>query len=181
MPVQTLEHPACVWDVAFLPNGDLVTACADFAARVWTSSPERVASADTIQVRLLAVEVGPRAGRRSACLPRSVQVPDVSRRHRFGASRRASRRHWTPARLQRRAAARRVHCRRASPWRTPWRSRSRAPATARPRSSARTAAAWRTAGARPGGCSFSTVRHGIASRRVHTPPEPLSQGVLLTP
>jgi hypothetical protein len=48
--VQTLEHPACVWDVAFLPNGDLVTACADFAARVWTPSPERVASAETIQV-----------------------------------------------------------------------------------------------------------------------------------
>lgn len=51
-----LEHPACVWDVAFLPNGDLVTGCADFAARVWTSSAERTASAETIQVSVLKLQ-----------------------------------------------------------------------------------------------------------------------------
>jgi len=34
--VQSIEHPGCVWDVAFLPNGDLVTACSDGVARVWT-------------------------------------------------------------------------------------------------------------------------------------------------
>ena len=29
----TLPHPACVWDVTWLANGDLVTACGDGVAR----------------------------------------------------------------------------------------------------------------------------------------------------
>lgn len=33
---QTLEHPSNLWGVAFLPNGDLVTACSDHVARIWT-------------------------------------------------------------------------------------------------------------------------------------------------
>eukprot|EP00246_Nothoceros_aenigmaticus_P018447 TRINITY_DN963_c0_g1_i3.p1 TRINITY_DN963_c0_g1~~TRINITY_DN963_c0_g1_i3.p1 ORF type:complete len:402 (-),score=48.49 TRINITY_DN963_c0_g1_i3:257-1462(-) len=33
---QTIEHPGCVWDVKYLPNGDLVTACSDGVPRVWT-------------------------------------------------------------------------------------------------------------------------------------------------
>lgn len=41
--VQTLEHPGCVWDVAFLPSGDLLTACSDGVARVWTTAAERAA------------------------------------------------------------------------------------------------------------------------------------------
>ena len=41
---------ACVWDVAFLPDGDLVTACADYVARVWTTSPDHAAPAEDIEV-----------------------------------------------------------------------------------------------------------------------------------
>jgi len=47
--IQVLEHPGCVWAVAFLPNGDLVTACADGVARVWTSSEERKSSAEGLE------------------------------------------------------------------------------------------------------------------------------------
>ncbi|KAK2076200.1 hypothetical protein QBZ16_001132 [Prototheca wickerhamii] len=45
-PLQTLPHPGCVWDVAFLASGDLVTACSDGVARVFTAAPERAAPAD---------------------------------------------------------------------------------------------------------------------------------------
>jgi phospholipase A-2-activating protein len=48
--IQVLEHPGCVWAVVFLPNGDLVTACADGVARVWTRNEERKATADDIEV-----------------------------------------------------------------------------------------------------------------------------------
>jgi phospholipase A-2-activating protein len=47
--IQVLEHPGCVWAVAFLPNGDLVTACADGVARVWTKSEERKAPAEGLE------------------------------------------------------------------------------------------------------------------------------------
>lgn len=46
--LQTIEHPACVWDVAWLPYGDLVSACADYTARVWTSNAEQAASAEAV-------------------------------------------------------------------------------------------------------------------------------------
>ena len=38
---QVLEHMGCVWDVRFLVNGDLATACANSVAYLWTSSAER--------------------------------------------------------------------------------------------------------------------------------------------
>ncbi|KAH7288377.1 hypothetical protein KP509_31G024400 [Ceratopteris richardii] len=41
---QSIQHPGCVWDVKFLPNGDLITACSDGVVRVWTKDPSRVAS-----------------------------------------------------------------------------------------------------------------------------------------
>ena len=47
---------ACVWDVAWLANGDLATACADYTARLWTSSSERAASAETVAGLVAAVE-----------------------------------------------------------------------------------------------------------------------------
>jgi phospholipase A-2-activating protein len=47
--VQVLEHPGCVWAVVFLPNGDIVTACADGVARVWTMNEERRASAEGLE------------------------------------------------------------------------------------------------------------------------------------
>ena len=37
-----------MWDVAWLANGDLATACADYTTRLWTSSSERAASAETV-------------------------------------------------------------------------------------------------------------------------------------
>lgn len=47
--LQVIEHPGCVWGVAFLPNGDLVTACADGVARVWTQEEGKVASREVIK------------------------------------------------------------------------------------------------------------------------------------
>ncbi|XP_074275391.1 uncharacterized protein LOC141599305 [Silene latifolia] len=41
--VQTIEHPGCVWDVKFLENGDLVTACSDGVVRIWTTHQDRTA------------------------------------------------------------------------------------------------------------------------------------------
>ncbi|KAI9215528.1 hypothetical protein POPTR_T125104v4 [Populus trichocarpa] len=41
--IQSIEHPGCVWDVKFLENGDIVTACSDGAVRIWTSYQERIA------------------------------------------------------------------------------------------------------------------------------------------
>jgi len=38
---QSLRHPAAVWDVALMPNGDVVTACADRTVRVWSNDPLR--------------------------------------------------------------------------------------------------------------------------------------------
>ena len=35
----TLQHPACVWDAAWLPTGELVTACGDGVARCVTGVP----------------------------------------------------------------------------------------------------------------------------------------------
>ena len=48
--LQVLEHPGCVWAVTFLPNGDLVTACADGVARIWTRNEERKATADGLEI-----------------------------------------------------------------------------------------------------------------------------------
>ncbi|KAF9684329.1 hypothetical protein SADUNF_Sadunf04G0107000 [Salix dunnii] len=41
--VQSIEHPGCVWDVKFLENGDIVTACSDGVVRIWTSDQEMIA------------------------------------------------------------------------------------------------------------------------------------------
>lgn len=45
-----------MWDVAWLQNGDLATACADYTARLWTSSSERAAPAETVAGLVAAVE-----------------------------------------------------------------------------------------------------------------------------
>ncbi|KAL4567901.1 hypothetical protein LXL04_023497 [Taraxacum kok-saghyz] len=41
--VQSIEHPGCVWDVKFMENGDIVTACSDGVARFWTENQDRLA------------------------------------------------------------------------------------------------------------------------------------------
>ncbi|KAK9691122.1 hypothetical protein RND81_09G177200 [Saponaria officinalis] len=40
---QSIDHPGCVWDVKFLKNGDLVTACSDGVVRIWTTHQDRIA------------------------------------------------------------------------------------------------------------------------------------------
>lgn len=47
--MQSIEHPGCVWDVKFLPNGDLVTACSDGVARVWTLDPKQYAVSEELE------------------------------------------------------------------------------------------------------------------------------------
>jgi phospholipase A-2-activating protein len=53
--VATLEHPGCVWAAAFLPNGDLATACSDGVARVWSRDPARAAPADVAEAYAAAL------------------------------------------------------------------------------------------------------------------------------
>ncbi|KAA0031249.1 phospholipase A-2-activating protein [Cucumis melo var. makuwa] len=47
--VQSIEHPGCVWDAKFLENGDIVTACSDGVARVWTADQERIADPQELE------------------------------------------------------------------------------------------------------------------------------------
>lgn len=47
---------ACVWDVAWLQDGDLASACADYTVRLWTSSSERAAPAEIVAGLVAAVE-----------------------------------------------------------------------------------------------------------------------------
>ncbi|XP_021738565.1 phospholipase A-2-activating protein-like [Chenopodium quinoa] len=47
--VQVIEHPGCVWDVKFLENGDIVTACSDGVVRIWTTHADRAANPIEIQ------------------------------------------------------------------------------------------------------------------------------------
>ncbi|KAL6647131.1 hypothetical protein ACP70R_014568 [Stipagrostis hirtigluma subsp. patula] len=42
--VQSIEHPGCIWDAKFLGNGDIVTACSDGTARIWTADTNRCCS-----------------------------------------------------------------------------------------------------------------------------------------
>eukprot|EP01027_Heterolobosea_sp_BB2_P003327 GEZU01005056.1.p1 GENE.GEZU01005056.1~~GEZU01005056.1.p1 ORF type:complete len:827 (+),score=228.62 GEZU01005056.1:93-2573(+) len=47
--VQTIAHPGCVWDVKQLPNGDIISACSDRKARIFTRSKDRIALPETIK------------------------------------------------------------------------------------------------------------------------------------
>ncbi|OEL28588.1 Phospholipase A-2-activating protein [Dichanthelium oligosanthes] len=42
--VQSIEHPGCIWDTKFLENGDIITACSDGTARIWTTDTNRFCS-----------------------------------------------------------------------------------------------------------------------------------------
>eukprot|EP00891_Asterochloris_glomerata_P008960 jgi/Astpho2/8960/Aster-02638 len=54
--LQTIEHPACVFAVAFMPNGDLVTACSDGVARIFSKASERQAPAETVAAFHTSIE-----------------------------------------------------------------------------------------------------------------------------
>lgn len=62
--VQSIEHPACVWDVKFLENGDVVTACSDGAVRIWTSHGDRISDPHALEA--YAVELSQYKNSRSA-------------------------------------------------------------------------------------------------------------------
>lgn len=42
--LQVITHVSNLWDVAFTPDGDLLTACSDFVARLWTPHATRQVS-----------------------------------------------------------------------------------------------------------------------------------------
>eukprot|EP00191_Tetraselmis_sp_GSL018_P010623 CAMPEP_0177617532 /NCGR_PEP_ID=MMETSP0419_2-20121207/24957_1 /TAXON_ID=582737 /ORGANISM="Tetraselmis sp., Strain GSL018" /LENGTH=392 /DNA_ID=CAMNT_0019116099 /DNA_START=165 /DNA_END=1341 /DNA_ORIENTATION=- len=46
--LQTIEHPSCVWSVAAFSNGDVVTACGDHQAYIWSKDPSRKASEEAV-------------------------------------------------------------------------------------------------------------------------------------
>ena len=48
--LQVISHPGCVWATCFLSNGDLITACADGTARVWTQDETRKAAKETVEM-----------------------------------------------------------------------------------------------------------------------------------
>lgn len=39
--LQVLEHPGCVWSVAFTQRGELASGCSDAVGRVWSNDPQR--------------------------------------------------------------------------------------------------------------------------------------------
>ncbi|KAL6963901.1 hypothetical protein U1Q18_034908 [Sarracenia purpurea var. burkii] len=47
--VQSIEHPGCVWDVKFLENGDIATACSDGVVRIWTVHQDRIADSSELE------------------------------------------------------------------------------------------------------------------------------------
>lgn len=47
--VQSIEHPGCVWDVKFLENGDIITACSDGTVRIWALDNDRICDAQELE------------------------------------------------------------------------------------------------------------------------------------
>ncbi|CAN8072020.1 unnamed protein product [Agarophyton chilense] len=47
-PKQTIMHPGTVWSVCFCPNGDVVSACSDGVARVFTTEKAKIADQDVL-------------------------------------------------------------------------------------------------------------------------------------
>ncbi|KAK9806981.1 hypothetical protein WJX72_009418 [[Myrmecia] bisecta] len=78
--IQTIPHPACVWDVEFLANGDLVTACGDYAARVWTTAEDRQAPAEARQAYEASLEAKKAGGVEGSggALPAGLTLEDAS-------------------------------------------------------------------------------------------------------
>lgn len=47
--METIAHPKCVWKALVLVNGDLITAGADHAMRIFSKKKERIASKDVLE------------------------------------------------------------------------------------------------------------------------------------
>ncbi len=73
-------HAGCVWDADFLPNGDLITACADHFVRIWTTAPERAAAADVIEAYNASMAAASSAGmhRHVMCLQNRARLGCMS-------------------------------------------------------------------------------------------------------
>lgn len=72
--LQMIEHPSNLWAVGFLPNGDLVTACSDHVARIFSSAAERQAPAEVAQ----AFEAGIAAKKEAAAASKEGEGGDGS-------------------------------------------------------------------------------------------------------
>ncbi|XP_059450417.1 uncharacterized protein LOC132181281 isoform X2 [Corylus avellana] len=53
--VQSIEHPGCVWDVKFLDNGDIATACSDGVLRIWTVHQDKIS--DSVELESYASQI----------------------------------------------------------------------------------------------------------------------------
>lgn len=53
--IQSIEHPGCVWDVKFLKNGDIVTACSDGTVRIWTLRSDSIC--DPLELEAFGLEI----------------------------------------------------------------------------------------------------------------------------
>jgi len=77
---QSILHANSVWQVVSLPNGDLVSCCADKVVRVWTRDPSRMApEAERQTQREMANDAAMYAASKgSTSQPHDVQATDVS-------------------------------------------------------------------------------------------------------
>ncbi|CAL9121032.1 unnamed protein product [Musa textilis] len=53
--IQSIEHPGCVWDIKFLKNGDIVTACSDGTVRIWTLHSDSIC--DPLELEAFRLEL----------------------------------------------------------------------------------------------------------------------------
>lgn len=85
--VQTIDHPGCVWAVKFTPDGELITACSDGRAYLWTTDHNNTAAAEVVQdfegrLAVFKKPAEPEAGSSGAgvgaeaMLPAGLQVAD---------------------------------------------------------------------------------------------------------
>mmetsp|Transcript_26757 Transcript_26757/g.61649 ORF Transcript_26757/g.61649 Transcript_26757/m.61649 type:complete len:743 (+) Transcript_26757:84-2312(+) len=77
---QSILHANSVWQVVALPNGDVVSCCADKVARIWTKDPARMATAaerDT-QKEMANNAAMYAASKGSTSQPHDVQATDIS-------------------------------------------------------------------------------------------------------
>mmetsp|Transcript_9394 Transcript_9394/g.57327 ORF Transcript_9394/g.57327 Transcript_9394/m.57327 type:complete len:750 (-) Transcript_9394:942-3191(-) len=53
--IQTITHPSCVWDLGFLHDGNIVSACGDGVTRIWTQDASQL-DADLVAAYNTALE-----------------------------------------------------------------------------------------------------------------------------
>jgi WD40 repeat protein len=76
--LQVIDHPGCVWSVAFTQRGELVSGCSDAVGRVWSNDPERKVS--VCGGGGVTVNGGQPAGSvRSACINAAVSMSCIDR------------------------------------------------------------------------------------------------------